>query len=57
MIGDGDLVGVTAEILEHLRGSPEGGLSLDDPCAAPTTCQQVSEGWGIGERLQLAVKL
>ena len=57
MMGDGDLVGGTAERLEHRRGSPEGGCSLDDPCAAPTTCQKVSEGWGSGERLQLAVKL
>jgi hypothetical protein len=56
MMGDGDLVGVTAEILEHLRGTPEGGVSIDDPFTAPTTCQQVSEGWGISERLQLAVK-
>ena len=57
MISEGDLVGVTAEILEPLRGTPAGGCSLDDPCAAPTTCQQVNEGWGIGERLQLAVTL
>ena len=57
MIGDGDLVGVTAARREHLARVPRGGFSLDDPFAAPTTCQQVSEGWGIGERLQLAVKL
>ena len=57
MIGDGDLVGVTAARLEPRRGPPDGGVSLDDPFAAPTTCQQVSDGWGIGERLQLAVKL
>lgn len=57
MIGDGDLVGVTAEIREPLRGPPEGRLSIDDPCTVPTTCQKVSEGGGIGERRELAVKL
>ena len=57
MSGDGDRVGVTAARLEPRRGPPDGGVSLDDPCAAPTTCQQVSEGWGIGERVQVAVNL
>lgn len=57
MSGDGDLVGVTAELLEHLRGTPEGGFSIDDPCAAPTTGKKVSDGWGVGARLQVAVQL
>ena len=31
-VGDGDAMGVAAEIGENLRGSAEGLLGVDDPC-------------------------
>ena len=31
-VGDGDAMGIAAEIGENLRGSAEGFLGVDDPC-------------------------
>ncbi len=34
MVGDGDTVGVTAEILEHILGAAEGWFRVDHPVFA-----------------------
>src|SRR5437667_12774118 len=31
-VGDGDAMGIAAEIIEHLLGSAERSLGVDDPC-------------------------
>src|SRR5271156_5762260 len=48
-VGDGDAMGVAAEIGENLRGSAKGLLGVDNPVEA-THCGQVcGEGGVIGE--------
>ena len=31
-VGDGDAMGIAAEIIKHLLGSAERSLGVDDPC-------------------------
>ena len=57
MIGDGDVVGVTAEIRQHLGGTTEGGVGIDDPCGVATAVEQAGETFRLSEGLQLPMKL
>ena len=49
MIGDGDAMGVAAEIAQHLHRSTEGGLGIDDPVVAVQAAEEFGELLGIGE--------
>ena len=49
MIGNGHAMGVTAEVAQHLHGSAEGGLGIDDPVVAVQTADEFCELLGIGE--------
>jgi hypothetical protein len=49
MIGDGYAMGVAAEIAQHLHGSTEGGLGIDDPVVAVQAAEELRELPGIGE--------
>ena len=49
MIGDGDAMGVAAEIAQHLHGSAEGGLGIDDPVVAMQTPESFANCLRIGE--------
>ena len=42
-------MGVAAEIAQHLHGSAEGGLGIDNPVMSVQTAQESSELLGIGE--------
>ena len=57
MIGDGDVVGVTAEIRQHLGGTTEGGFGIDDPFGVATAVEQAGEPLRRSEGLQLPMKL
>ena len=48
-VGDGDAMGVAAEIGENLRGSAEGLLGVDDPIEATHGGQMRRERGGIGQ--------
>ena len=51
-VGDGDAMGVAAEIAEHLLGAGERRLGVDDPVDAGQVIEASSEGGGIGERAE-----
>ena len=53
-VGEGDAVGVTAEVLEHGFGSGEGGVDMDVPVEVAQGCQVGGEGLVVGEFLMLA---
>jgi hypothetical protein len=56
VVGDGHLVGVAGQVLEHLFGSPEGWLGIDDPLFAAGLGQESVEGGLVGQRLQGSVE-
>ena len=49
MVGDGDAVGIAAEILQDVIGSAEGWFGVDDPIFAEERTQPGSEELGMGE--------
>ena len=57
MVGDGDAMGVTAEIVEHILGAPEGRLGVDYPVFAKQRSQPGGEEFGLGERCQISGKV
>ena len=54
MIGDGNAVGVAAEIVDDLGGAAEGLLGVDDPAWAAGGLQPAAEGFGVGEPGEIA---
>jgi hypothetical protein len=57
MVGDGDSVGVAAEVVEHLLGADEGALGIDDPGLVSESVHEAGEllggsqgGRGAGEQ-------
>ena len=52
MVGDGDAVGIAAEILQDVLGSAEGWFGVDDPIFAEERTQPGSEELGMGERCE-----
>ncbi len=56
MVGDGDTMGVTREIVQHMLGSAEGWLGIDDPVLLGKGTQKSSEVPLVAERQTLAVK-
>jgi len=57
MVGDGDTVGVTAEILEHILGAAEGWLGVDHPFFAKQRSQPGGEEFGLREERQIPGKV
>ena len=47
MVGDGDTVGVAAEVADHFLGSAEGGLGIDDPVLAKQRSEECREALGL----------
>src|SRR3974377_51853 len=54
MVGDGDAVGIAAEILQHVLGSAEGWFGADDPIFAEERTQPGSEELRMGERCEFS---
>jgi hypothetical protein len=55
MVGDGDAVSVTAQILEHMLGAAEGQFAIDDPVLSkqwpePSGAWSISLQFGLGPR-------
>ena len=48
MVGDGDAVGIAAEILQHVLRSAEGRFGVNDPVFAEERTQPGSEELGMG---------
>ena len=49
VVGDGDAVGVAAEVVEDLVGAGEGGLGVDDPLGLAEGLEVAGEGVGVIE--------
>ncbi len=47
MVGDGDTVGVAAEVTDHLLGAAEGGLGIHDPVLTKQCSQERREALGL----------
>jgi len=56
-VGDGDAMGVGAEIAQHMFRSAEGRLGVNDPVVAEQYSQPCAEGVWLGKRQQAAVEL
>src|SRR5216683_7359776 len=56
MVGDGDAMDVTSQIVQHMLGSAEGWLGIDDPVLLGKGTQKSSEVPLVAERQTLAVK-
>ena len=57
MVGDGDAVGVAAEILEHILGAAEGWFRVDHPVFAKQGSQPGGEEFGLREPRQIPGKV
>jgi hypothetical protein len=52
VIGDGHAMSVTGEIAEHMMGTAEGGLGVDDPVLTEQGAQEGAESLFVFERLE-----
>ena len=57
VVGDGDAVGVAAEVVEDLVGAGEGGLGVDDPLGLAEGLEVAGEGVGVVESGQGVAEL
>jgi hypothetical protein len=51
MVGDGYAMGIASEIAEHMMGTAERGLGVDDP-VLPEGAQEGAEGLVVGQGLK-----
>src|SRR5271163_5198717 len=56
-VGDGDTMGVCAEITQHMFRSAEGMLGIDDPVVAEQRPQPCSKSVWLRERREASVEL
>ena len=56
MVGDGDAMGVVAQITERMLGTSEGPFGVDVPVASEQGSYPGGEGFGVSERFQVAVE-
>src|SRR5271166_1279662 len=56
-IGDGDAMGVGAQIAQHIFRPSEGALGVDDPVMAEQYAQPCCEGTRLGHGQEVAVEL
>jgi len=52
MVGDRDAMGVAGEITQHMMGTAERGLGIDDPVLTEQGAQEGAEGLFVFERLE-----
>jgi hypothetical protein len=57
MVGDGDAMSVTTQILEHILGAAEGWFGIDHPVLTEQWPQPGSEDLGLGEQCQISRKV
>jgi hypothetical protein len=55
-VADGDAVGITAEILQHVRRASEGGLGVNDPVFRLQRGQESGEGARSAQRSEVSEK-
>jgi hypothetical protein len=52
VVGDGYAMGIAGEIAEHMMGTAEGGLGVDDPVLTEQGAQEGAKGLFVLERLE-----
>src|SRR5580692_10045386 len=52
VVGDGYAMGIAGEIAEHVMGTAEGGLGVDDPVLTEQGAQEGAEGLFVGQGLE-----
>jgi hypothetical protein len=52
VVGNGDPMGVASEIAQHMMGTAERRLGIDDPVLPEQGAQEGAEGWLVFEGLQ-----
>jgi hypothetical protein len=52
MVGDGHAMGVAGEIAEHMMGTAERWLGIDDPVLTEQWTQEGAEGFFVFQRLE-----
>jgi len=52
MVGDGDAVRVTGEIVQNMLGTAEGWLGIDDPVLVEELSEKVPKATWLGETLK-----
>ena len=57
VVGDGDAVGVSAEVVEDVLGTGEGPLGVDDPLGLSERLEVAGEGSGVVERGEAVAEL
>ena len=57
IVGDGDTVSVTSQVIQGSFGTTEGRLSIDDPLQVPAAFEELFETVGVVEALESTVKL
>ncbi len=57
VIGDGHLVSVATQVIQHLGGTPEGRFGINDPLGLAAVLEPLHESRSGGQGLELAVEL
>jgi hypothetical protein len=57
VVGDGNAMGVSAQVAEHLVGSAEGWLTVNHPVMPEQLAEELPEELGLSEGLELSVEL
>ncbi len=57
LIGEGDAMGVSAQVFNDMGGAAKGRFGVDDPLAGADGSQEVVEGVGIQQGVQLAMEV
>ncbi len=52
VVGDGEAVGIAADVIHDLRGATEGRLGVDDPVALPYGLEVIGKALRVGQRLE-----
>lgn len=53
VVGNGDAVGIAAEVVEDLRRTSEGRFGIDDPFVFAVFAQEPAEGFWVGQGLEI----
>jgi hypothetical protein len=57
MVGDGHAMGVAAEIVQHICGTPEGAFQVHHPVLSVQGSQPGSESLGLSEEFQVTLEV
>jgi len=56
MVGDGDTMGVAAQVTENVFRATEGRFAIDHPVLIKQLTQERGENFGLGEKFEISVE-